>query len=66
MTLPRLLTSTSRRTLVLTPAVVAVEQAVGRRPLDLRWLPLLACRQPGWIDDLSLGMTIRPAKATHE
>lgn len=40
--LERLFTSTSRRNFVLTPLVVAVEQACSRRPVDLRWSPLLA------------------------
>lgn len=39
--LKRLLTSTSRRNFVLTPAVVGAEQIWRRRPLRLRWAPLL-------------------------
>lgn len=40
--LRRLFTSTSRRNFLLTPAVVAVAQLAQRRPVDLRWTPLLA------------------------
>lgn len=40
--LRRLFTSTSRRNFVLTPAVVTVVQLAQRRPVDLRWTPLLA------------------------
>lgn len=39
--LRRLVTSTSRRNFVTTPAVVALEQAVARRPVHPRWTPLL-------------------------
>ena len=34
--------STSTRTFAAVPAAVLCEQAVSRRPLDLRWTPLLA------------------------
>ena len=36
------LRSTSTRTFAAIPAVVLAEQALARRPLRLRWLPLLA------------------------
>jgi protein-S-isoprenylcysteine O-methyltransferase Ste14 len=36
------LSSTSTRTFVLLPAAVLAEQAVARRPLRPRWLPVLA------------------------
>jgi steroid 5-alpha reductase family enzyme len=36
------LSSTSARTFVAIPAVVLAEQALARRPLHLRWLPLAA------------------------
>ena len=36
------LTSNSTRTLVVLPAAVLAEQAISRRPLALRWLPLMA------------------------
>ena len=35
------LSSNSTRTLVVLPAAVLVEQAVSRRPLALRWLPVM-------------------------
>ena len=35
------LSSNSTRTLVVLPAAVLVEQAVARRPLHLRWLPVM-------------------------
>lgn len=38
----RLFISTSRRNFLLTPAVVAIVQLAQRRPVDLRWTPLLA------------------------
>ena len=41
MQLPELLTRTPRRTFVLYPALVAVEQAVARRPVRAGWAPLL-------------------------
>lgn len=34
--------STSTRTFIAVPAVVLLEQALSRRPLHLRWIPLLA------------------------
>lgn len=40
--LRRLFTSTSRRNFLLTPIAVGLEQAVRRRPVDLRWVPLMA------------------------
>lgn len=40
--LRRLFISTSRRNFLLTPAVVAIVQLAQRRPVDLRWTPLLA------------------------
>jgi protein-S-isoprenylcysteine O-methyltransferase Ste14 len=36
------LASNSTRTLVVLPAAVLAEQAISRRPLALRWLPLMA------------------------
>lgn len=39
--LERLFTSTSRRNFVLIPLVVGIEQVTRRRPVDLRWTPLL-------------------------
>jgi protein-S-isoprenylcysteine O-methyltransferase Ste14 len=39
--LKRLFTSTSRRNFVLIPHVVGIEQLTRRRPVDLRWTPLL-------------------------
>ncbi|MBW3619298.1 MAG: isoprenylcysteine carboxylmethyltransferase family protein [Actinobacteria bacterium] len=39
--LRRLVTSTSRRNFVTTPAVVALEQVAARRRVDLRWTLLL-------------------------
>lgn len=42
MSLRRLFTSTSRRTFVLYPATVAVEQLRSRRPLHWRWMPAMA------------------------
>ena len=35
------LSSNSTRTLVVLPAAVLAEQAISRRPLQLRWLPLM-------------------------
>jgi len=41
MKLRRLLSSTSKRTFVLYPGLVALEQGLRRRPLHLAWAPLL-------------------------
>jgi len=51
------LTSNSTRTLVVLPAAVLAEQAISRRPLRLRWLPVMLA---------GFGARTEPATSVHD